>query len=162
MRFSIAMRGASAYQTLYSTTSKYVGWPAFLPDASAVVFTLGDAPDFSGGNVGIVPLVAGQPTDLLIVDTATMTTTLLAQAMGFRSAADLESGQTYLPGGAADLHQSYYPTVSPAPTGGYAWVFFDSNRSYGNLGAPRAVWGTAISLAPNGSYPGDPSPVLDP
>src|SRR5262249_57065855 len=54
MRFSIATRAASAYQSLYSTTTQFVGWPAFLPDGSAVVFTQGDASDFSGLGVGLV------------------------------------------------------------------------------------------------------------
>ena len=157
MRFSIATRAASMYQTLYSSQSAYLGWPTFLPDGNAVVFAQGAAADFSGGNVGLIPVVLGPATDLFIVDVATKTTTLLAQAMGFASIADVEAQKTYLPGGTADLHQSYYPTVSAIPSGGYAWAFFDSARSYGNQGSHRAVWGTAITIAANGSYLADPS-----
>jgi hypothetical protein len=157
MRFSIATRAASAYQTLFSSQSTYIGWPSFLPDGDAVVFAQGAAADFSGGNVGLIPVVVGPATDLFIVDVTTKTTTLLAQAMGFRSIADVEAQKTYLPGGTADLHQSYYPTVSAIPSGGYAWVFFDSARSYGNQGAHRQIWGAALTIAADGSYLADPS-----
>lgn len=156
MRFSIATRTASAYRALYTATDKFVGWPAFLPGQSALVFTQGTGANFSGGDVGIVPVLVGPPTDLFIVDTATGAPMLLAQAMGFRSADDVDAARTFLPGGAADLHQNYYPTVSPASTGGYAWVLFDSFRTYGNQGAHRAIWGAAISLSPDG-YRADPS-----
>jgi hypothetical protein len=63
----------------------------------------------------------------------------------------------YLPFGAEELHQHYYPTVSPVASGGYFWVFFDSIRHYGNRGVSRQLWGTAIRIAANGSYPDDPS-----
>jgi hypothetical protein len=157
MHFSIATRSASAYEGLYATPSKFVGWPSFLPDGAAVVFTQGDASDFSGLGVGLVPVIPGPATDLFIVDAATRTVTLLAQAMGFRSAGDFDAGRTYLPGGAADLHLSYYPSVSSVASGGYAWVLFDSARTYGNQGAHRAIWGAAISLSPDGMYRVDPS-----
>jgi hypothetical protein len=156
MQFSIEQRAASGYQTLLSAT-RFVGWPTFLPDGSAVVFTQGDASDFSGLGAGLIPVVVGPATDLFIVDTTIRTTTLLAQAMGFRSAQDLEAGQTYLPGGTADLHQNYYPSLSPVAAGGYAWLFFDSNRSYGNQPAHRSIWCTAVSLSADGTYRTDPS-----
>src|SRR5262249_32700016 len=101
MRFSIATRAASEYRNLYSTTNKFVGWPVYLPDGSGIVFSQGDSSDFSGKGVGMLPGLAGPATDLFIVDTMTGTPTLLSLAMGFRSAGDLETGQTYLPGGAA-------------------------------------------------------------
>jgi hypothetical protein len=158
MRFSIATRAASEYRKVYSTDLAFVGWPAFLPDGNGIVFTQGDSAAFSGLGVGLSP---GHPpgplTELFIADVASGTATLLSQAMGFRSADDLAAQNTYLPGGAADLHQSYYPTVSPAASGGYAWAFFDSTRSYGNQPAHRAIWGTAISLSPDGTYVTDPS-----
>jgi hypothetical protein len=157
MRFSIATRTASAYQSLYSAPTQFVGWPTFLPDGKAIVFTQGDASDFSGGGVGLVPVIPGSATDLFIVDAGTRVVTFLSQAMGFRSAADFDAERTYLPGGAADLHMSYYPAVSPAASGGYAWVLFDSARTYGNQGVHRAIWGTALSLSPDGSYRTDPS-----
>ena len=157
MRFSIATHTASALQSIYSASTQYVGWPAFLPDGNALIFTQSDSSDFSGLSAGLTPLIIGPATDLFVTDISTGAATLLAQAMGFRSTGDAEAGPTYLPGGAGDLHQNYYPTVSPVATGGYAWVFFDSVRSYGNLGVRRAIWGTAVSLSANGTYDADPS-----
>ena len=49
------------------------------------------------------------------------------------------------------------PTIFPAPSGGYAWVFFDSMRHYGNLGLHRLIWGAALNVSANGSYASDPS-----
>lgn len=159
MGFSIATHTASGHRNLYATAAgSFVGWPAFLPDGKGVVFTVGAASDSSGEGVGLYPgSLPGPSTDVFIVDSASGTATLLAQAMGFRSTQGTGPTQTYLPGGAADLHQNYYPTVSPTASGGYAWAFFDSARTYGNLGAHRAIWGTAISVSPDGSYLTDPS-----
>lgn len=66
--------------------------------------------------------------------------------MGFASVDDAAHEKTYLPFGSEELHQNYYPTVSPVAAGGYFWVFFDSVRHYGNYGTQRALWGTAISV----------------
>ncbi len=156
MSFSSATRVASDSRPLYSTETEFVGWPTFLPDGNAVVFAQGAAADFSGQDVGLVPVITGPPTDLFIVDTAG-TSTMLFQAAGFHSSADAETGQTYLPGGAADLHENYYPSVSPAATGGYAWALFDSMRTYGNLGVRRGIWITALTLHADGTYADDPS-----
>ena len=82
---------------------------------------------------------------------------MLYEAMGFHTAQDATSGTTYLPFGADDVHHVYYPTVSPVPAGGYVWVFFDSMRHYGNRGAARQLWGTALTLSPDGTYKSDPS-----
>jgi hypothetical protein len=101
--------------------------------------------------------VMGPLSDLKIVDIASGTATILAHAMGFNSPADAASGNTYLPFGKEDIHQSYFPTVSAVAAGGYFWVFFDSIRHYGNLGLQRQLWGAAIDIAPDGSYKGDPS-----
>jgi hypothetical protein len=159
MRFSIGTRAATESRSLYSMPGRYAGWPAFLPDGKGVVFTLGDSADFSGKGVGLTPgnLLPGPSTDLFIVDAASHTATMLSQAMGFHSASDLESAHTYLPGGVVDLHENYYPAVSPAASGGYAWAFFDSARTYGNQGAHRAIWGTAITVSSDGTYGADPS-----
>ena len=77
--------------------------------------------------------------------------------MGFASAMDVASGITYLPFGSSEAHQNYAPSVSPVASGGYAWVFFDSMRHYGNAAFLRAIWGAAIDVAPDGSYASDPS-----
>jgi hypothetical protein len=172
MDFSETARTASNYRILFSDGANgdaalasferagevYPAWPSFLPDGRAVVFQLGAAQDFSGGGTGILQSVTpGPQTDLFLIDLSTHTSTLLAQAMGFASAAEASSNVTYLPAGIGDAHQNYGPSVSPATSGGYAWVFFDSMRHYGNVGIERAIWGAAIDFAPDGSYATDPS-----
>jgi hypothetical protein len=148
------------------------GWPFFLPDAKAVVFTRTTSPDFSanGAYIGagafaafagpFAPLasapVPGPPSDLYIADLATGTITLLAKAMGFNTPAEATSGTTTLPF-PDDTHQSYFPTVAPIAAGGYFWVFFDGIRHYGNLGIQRQLWGAAIDISASSSYAGDPS-----
>lgn len=77
--------------------------------------------------------------------------------MGFASAADASSNVTYLPFGIGEAHQNYGPSISPATSGGYAWMFFDSMRHYGNQGTLRQIWGSAIDFTPDGSYATDPS-----
>ncbi|MET0388899.1 MAG: hypothetical protein ABW321_23200, partial [Polyangiales bacterium] len=76
------------------------------------------------------------------------------QAMGMKTPADPTSTTPF---GAADLHQHYYPTVSPVAAGGYFWIFFDAIRNYGNLGFLRQLWGAAITISPDGRYESDPS-----
>ncbi|MFT3926747.1 MAG: hypothetical protein QM778_29650 [Myxococcales bacterium] len=93
-----------------------IEWPTFLPDSKAVIFA-----DIN-------------KNDLFITDVATGKVTLLARAVGFKSTSDAaQDTTTYLPFGADELHQSYYPTVAPVAAGGYFWVFFDTSRHYGNF-----------------------------
>ena len=158
MDFSESARVATNYRTLVTESTLYPAWPSFLPDNGAVVFSLGAAADFSGAASGVDGiLTAGPQTDLYLVDVGTTATSLLARAMGFASPADAAANTTYLPFGSSDLHQNFYPSVAPVASGGYAWVFFDSRRNYGNLGLLRGVWGAAIDLSASGGYPADPS-----
>jgi hypothetical protein len=94
---------------------------------------------------------------LMIVDVASKTATKLDQANGYAN------GQSYLPAGEArDNNYEFFPTVSPFPGGGFAWAFFSSKRTYGNLltkdvqqPTQKLIWVSAISL---GAAPGtDPS-----
>jgi hypothetical protein len=146
------------------------GWPFFLPDSKAVVFTRTISPDFSanGAYIGAGTFAAfagpfasfastpfpGPNADLYIADLASGTVTMLAQAMGFKTPADAASGTTYLPF-PDDVHQAYFPTVSPIAAGGYFWVFFDAIRHYGNLGTQRQLWGFAIDIQADGAYATD-------
>jgi hypothetical protein len=162
MSFDVNARKASNMRTLVSH-SNYLGWPFVLPDKRAVIFSITTRADFGGAGVGIMGGAAtGPASDLAIVDIQTGKVFLLAQAIGFRTQADADAKKTYLPFGDAELHQHYYPTVSPVAAGGYFWVFFDSVRHYGNQGLHRQLWGTAISIASiselsTGSYDRDPS-----
>ena len=157
MDYDKASRKATAYKQLYTDPQNYIGWPFMLPDDHAVVFAGGASPQFSGSGAGIVPLLIGPASDLWLVDVGSGAATMLYEAMGFHTAQDATSGTTYLPFGADDVHHVYYPTVSPVPAGGYVWVFFDSMRHYGNRGAARQLWGTALTLSPDGTYKSDPS-----
>ena len=156
MDFDPAGRVASNRRVVFTDTSQYPGWPFFLPDDKAVVFARGDNPQFSGAGAGVIPGTGfiGPASDLHIVDVESGSSTLLAQAMGFATPQDTTG---YLPFGADDLHKHYYPTVSPVAAGGYFWLFFDSIRNYGNQGVARQLWGSALSIAPDGVYTSDPS-----
>ena len=163
MSFDKASRTASAYKKLFQVTdtSTYPGWPFFLPDNGGVVFAIGNQADFSGGGLGLGlmgALTGGVTSDLYVADVASGTSTLLANAVGFSSAANAASSTTYLPFAASDeLHHNFYPTVSPVVAGGYFWVFFDSYRHYGNQGLQRQLWGSALDVSSNGTYTTDPS-----
>jgi hypothetical protein len=157
MDFSESSRQASNYRVVFTNASQYPGWPTFLPDGKAVVFSLGAASDFSGGGTGLGIITPGPVTDVYLVDASSHASTILARAMGFATSADAASNTTYLPYGAGDIHQNFDPYVSPAASGGYAWVFFDSRRNYGNVGLLRAVWCAAVDVSGDGLYAGDPS-----
>jgi hypothetical protein len=159
MDFSESARMATNYRVVFpgSESMNYPGWPTFLPDDKALVFSLGQASNFSGSGTGLGIATPGPQTDLYLVDTSSHAVTLLAKAMGFTGADDAASNTTYLPFGAADVHQNYDPAVSPGASGGYAWVFFDSRRNYGNAGLLRAIWCAAVDVSPTGTYSADPS-----
>ncbi len=166
MDYDASKRSASNGRALWTGKNGFAGWPFLLPDNGAVVFTWGASRDFTGSGVGIRGLPIGGPrSDLMIVDTETGKATLLARAMGFATPEDAAADRTYLPYGSEELHQSYYPTVSPVAAGGYFWVFFDSVRHYGNTGMHRQLWGAAVAIqqnagevkSPNGLYGKDPS-----
>jgi hypothetical protein len=157
MDFDATARKASNRRVVFTDSGdSYPGWPFFLPDNHAVVFARGVNPQFSGGGAGVFPgfPVAGPASDLYIVDVASGTSTLLAKAMGLSTPQDTAG---YVPFGAQDLHQHYYPTVSPVASGGYFWVFFDSIRHYGNMGVARQLWGSALLISADGTYKSDPS-----
>jgi hypothetical protein len=157
MDFDEPSRKASDYRVVFTSASLYPGWPSFLPDGRALVFSLGAGSDFSGGGTGLGVLTPGPATDLYLVDATSQTSTLLARAMGFATPAAAMSGTTYLPFGNGDIHQNFDPTVAPSTSGGYAWACFDSRRNYGNVGLLRAIWCAALDPAVDGGYSGDPS-----
>jgi Tol biopolymer transport system component len=162
MSFDVKARKASNPRTLLKHT-RFLGWPFVLPDDRGIIFTLTDRSDFGGAGVGINGAATNGPySDVALFDLQTSKTILLAQALGFRTQADADANKTYLPFGMEELHQTYYPTVSPVSAGGYFWVFFDSVRHYGNQGAHRQLWGVALTVASvteltTGEYTRDPS-----
>ena len=156
MDFDPKARVASGHRVVFTDTDRYPGWPFFLPDGKAVIFARGVNPQFSGSGAGVIPgsEAFAPESDLYVTDLKSGTTTILAAAMGLTSPDDKMG---YVPFGAQDMHKHFYPTVSPVAAGGYFWVFFDSIRHYGNLGLQRQLWGTAISIAPDGDYSRDRS-----
>jgi hypothetical protein len=172
MDYDVKTNKATNYRMLMrDEAATRPGWPFFLPDTKAVVFTRTDSVEFSGngafigaGNIvsglgldAVTNLMTKGPiSDLHIVDIATGTVTLLAKAMGYNTPADAASGVSTLPF-PDDLNGNYFPTVSPIAAGGYFWVFFDSIRHYGNLGLQRQLWGAALDIRADGSYALDPS-----
>jgi hypothetical protein len=162
MTFDKTSRSASGYKKVFqvSDASTYPGWPFFLPDDKGIVFSVGNQADFSGAGIGLGlgGAIATATSDLYMLDVASGTSTLLANAIGFASAADAASNKTYLPFGATEeLHHNFYPTVSPVAAGGYFWIFFDSYRHYGNFGLQRQLWGTAVDVSATGKYTVDAS-----
>jgi hypothetical protein len=142
---------ADNYRELVTLDGNRPGWPFVLPDNQGVVFVkTTEIGDFSAYGAGValaaVTALAAPFSDLMIVDTETGKTTVLARAMGFDSADAAANGDTYLPFGKDELHKNYFPTVSPVAAGGYFWVFWDSLRHYGNKGLSRQLWGTAIDI----------------
>lgn len=154
MDFDPSSRKASGYRSVFTDSDAVLrpGWPFFLPDNGGIVFVRTDGHDFSGDGAGLLGIAIGPASDLFMLDLKTGTPTILARAMGFATPADAASGNTYLKGGADELHKNYFPTVSPVAAGGYFWVFFDSLRNYGNLGLQRQLWGTAIEISATGDY----------
>jgi hypothetical protein len=161
MSFSVTSKTATNYKKVFqvSDSSTYPGWPFFFPDNGGLVFAIGNQADFSGGGLGLglAGGIATATSDLYVLDVASGTSTILAQAMGFSGTANAASGTTYLPYGTTELHHNFYPTVSPVAAGGYFWVFFDSYRYYGNNGQQRQLWGTAVDVQASGKYTTDGS-----
>jgi hypothetical protein len=171
MHYDVRTHTATDYKMLLKEPSGDMrpGWPFILPDNGGAVFVRTDGADFSGNGAGVMSAAAGgffgggaaQPvapfSELSIVDLASGTSTVLAKAMGYATAAAAASGTTYLPFGAEELQHSYFPTVSPVAAGGYFWVFFDSIRHYGVLGSQRQLWGAALDIQADGAYKLDPS-----
>ena len=151
----------------------YVGWPAWLPDSSGVVFhntvqtpsNQGDSPlsTWHGAkaqlwfvDVPADPSVAPQPIPLNALN------------------GDGPNGASVLPSPAGGLlhgdddQMNYEPTVNPIASGGYAWVVFTSRRMYGNVAqgdpyaaadgvtaVPKKLWIAAIDTHPTPGH--DPS-----
>ncbi len=168
MDFDLATHTFSNLHTLYSGADPG-GWPTFLPGSDAVVFQV--APP---GGSEFFATRDGSKGELWWADLATGTAHPLDRVNG------KDGGVLTLPIGpgnhADDSQLDYEPTVSPIPSGGYAWVVFTSRRMYGSVATidpwwsdPRfhdltttpttkKLWVAAIDLsAPPGTDPGHPA-----
>jgi hypothetical protein len=161
----------SNLRQLFSDAERYPGWPAFLPDASGLVFSLTPHEYMctgTGCGANVKP-----PAELWWVDVPANPQTP-AQAVRLDALLGISNGQSYLPTNANhpdDTALSYKPTVVPIAIGGYSWVMFMSRRMYGNVatGDPFAradnvepclakLWVAAIDLNPTpGTDPSHPA-----
>jgi len=155
----------SNLRELYRDNARWVGWPAFLPDGSNVVFhdtiTAGSCTDCE------IATWYNAQADLWSVNTQGQ-----PQPVGLKQLNGVgANNQRYVPTNAnhpSDEKLNYEPTVNPIASGGYFWVVFTSRRMYGNIASGNAydngngtyaitkkLWVAAIDLKPT---PGvDPS-----
>jgi hypothetical protein len=151
MSFDASKNAFSNAKTIFKDTNAYPGWPFFTPDSKAVIFSVGNAPNFA--STSNPPLNSVAQGNLYLVDVASGVAHGLDAANGLAP-----NGAVYLPYGARDQSLSFYPTVSPVAAGGYFWVFFTSRRNYGNIlvdpndnPPSKKIWVSAVSI---GGTPG--------
>ncbi len=174
----------SAPQQLYAPPSGMrVGYPAFLPDSSGIVF---EHEVRAGGDTLLVTRSGARSELWWLKPGATPMPVRLQIANG------MSASGSYLPTGGSqhgagntggevgydDTTLDYEPTVLPIVSGGFAWIVFTSRRLYGNqlttdpwasdpqtynlqqvAEAPtKKLWVAAIDLnAPAGSDPSHPA-----
>ena len=130
----------SNLQTLYTPAAGMAVWPSFLPTDGAVVFeieTRSNTRDWGGTRASCdapTCTAPGTRAHLMWIDVATKKTSDLA----------VLDGTGYLPTGpldhASDFDLNIEPTVSPVPSGGYAWVVYTSRRLYGTVATINPYW----------------------
>lgn len=152
MDFDVKTKKFSNLVDIAKDSNHYLGWPAFLPDSSAVVYHTDDKSDYATWS--------GAKADLVLTDVKTKTATPLAALNGMKGNA------TYLPYGTSETLLNYEPTVLPVAVGGYYWVLFTSRRYYGNvITSPsqdsqdrKKLWVAAIDInAKPGTDPSHPA-----
>ena len=163
------------------------GFPAFLPDNSAVVFE--DQVRTSQSDSVLVTRNGARSRIAIVNRNGTPTVTLLNQLNGVgyvpKGGNNHGSGgnvsdpkSSYDETGKDDTTLNYEPTVLPINVGGYAWVVFTSRRLYGNQltavpyqswppdyntrdlnqATVKKIWVAAVDLnAPAGSDPSHPA-----
>ncbi len=184
MTFDATTKTFSAFDQLVTPAGGHTAeWPSFLPTNDAIVYqveTRYNGRDFggtrsdcdSGGSIKNNDPChdVGAHGELWWLDLKTKTPVRL----------DKLNGLGYVPTGPNghddDTTLNYEPTVSPVPSGGYAWVVFTSRRLYGNVATinpfysdprykdisqtptPKKLWVAAIDLnAPAGTDPSHPA-----
>ncbi len=131
----------SDFVTLHTPPGTQVDvYPSFLPTGTGVVFqleTLGNGRGFGETRStcdGSGPCSdVGVHGELWWVDLATKQ----AHALDNLNGVGLPTGPN---AHGADATLNYEPTVSPIPSGGYAWVIFTSRRLYGNVATMNPFW----------------------
>jgi len=156
MDFDQPTRTFSNVVDVATHSKSFVGWPAFTPDSTQLIYHVGSTLwlETSGSNTG----------DIFGVDLATKKVQRLNALDGYLADG---SDNSYLP--ANDPKLNFSPTVLPVAVGGYFWAVFTSHRSYGNTLESKVgnneygkLWVAAIDMnAPAGTDPSHPAFFLD-
>jgi hypothetical protein len=136
-----------------------VGWPAWLPDSSGIVFQ-----NTTTSTGSPLSTFQGNKAQLWFVGLGDGSTAPRAVPL-YALNGDDSTGKSTLPVATGvtlhsdDDHMNYEPTVNPIVSGGYAWVVFTTRRMYGNLAQgdpyesssgdhpiPKKIWVAAIDL----------------
>ena len=149
---------------LYSDSSRWPGWPAFLPDATGLVFHNTLVPG-SQGNSWLATW-SGAEAEIWWTNTPAATSTTPPAPVRLDALNGLNAGTAYLPTNSNhpnDTILNYEPTVNPIASGGYYWVVFTSRRMYGNVAAgdpydtgdgtypiPKKLWVAAVNIGGTG------------
>jgi hypothetical protein len=154
---------------LYSDSSRYPAWPAFLPDATGLVFhdTLvpgNQGPNCSAGGGGNCWLTTweGARAEIWWTNTPPATSVTTPSPVRLDALNGFTNGASYLPTNSShpdDTGLNYQPTVNPIASGGYYWVVFTTRRMYGNVAAgdpydngngtypiPKKLWVAALDI----------------
>ncbi len=165
--------GSSTYaftnlRQLYSDSTRYVGWPQFMPDSNGILFH--NTVKIGTGSDDYTTTWDGAEAELWYTDLGASPMPLRANWLN-----GLDGTSTsYLPTNTNhpnDTILNYEPTVNPIPSGGYFWVVFTSRRMYGNVAAgtpydngngtypiPKKLWVAAIDINPKpGTDPTHPA-----
>ena len=108
-------------RTVVRKDDAFLGWPAFVPSGSALLFQNGTSDDYGTW--------CDESGFLQIADIATGLDVQLRRLNGWRSTGT--GWQTYLPT-ERETRLNFEPTVLPVPVGGYYWAVFTSRRTFGN------------------------------
>jgi len=150
----------SNLRQLYSDSSRYPGWPAFLPDDSALVFHNTLSPATNGD--GELATWSGARAEIWWTNVPAATSVTAPAPVRLDALDGFAGGAKYLPTNSNhpdDTGLNYEPTVNPIPSGGYYWVVFTTRRMYGNVAAgdpyatgdgtfavPKKLWVAALDL----------------
>jgi hypothetical protein len=145
---------------LYSDTSRFPGWPAFLPDDSALVFHNTLAPATNGD--GELATWSGARAEIWWTNVPAATSVTPPSPVRLDALDGFAAGAKYLPTNSNhpdDTGLNYEPTMNPIASGGYYWVVFTTRRMYGNVAAgdpyatgdgtfavPKKLWVAAIDI----------------
>jgi hypothetical protein len=159
---------------LYSDTTRYPGWPAFLPDGTGLVFHDTLLPGYEGPNCGTggsgncwLTTWEGAEAEIWWTNVPVSGSVIPPSPVRLDMLDGLNAGTSYLPTNTEhpdDTVLNYEPTVNPIASGGYYWVVFTSRRMYGNVAAgdpydtgdgtypiPKKLWVAAVNI---GGTPG--------